>query len=159
MKKTLLLFAFLSIITFGLNAQVARIGSTNYYALANAFNAVRNGETIVLLSNVTQTSQITINRAISFVVDGNGKSITRNANITVFNVSAASKVTFQNTTFLRGSSASTGTSYRMFYLQDSKKAKLTLKNCKSSDYNTLYVGTTDTVNIDGGTFSGTYLGV
>ena len=114
MKKTLL-FVLLLIISFGLNAQVARIGSTNYTTLESAFSAVQNGDIIVLLSNVTQTSQITINRAVSFVVEGNGKSITRNANISAFSFSTAASVTFQNTTFLKGSSASNSTSYRMFY--------------------------------------------
>ena len=154
--KKLLLSIFLSILMIGLNAaNVARISSTNYTTLASAFSAVQTGDTIFLLSDVSQTSKISIDREVNFVVEGNGYAITRNANVNLFQFTAAASLKFQNTTFKKGSSASNSTGYSTFYLQVAN-SKLTLENCTSTDFNTLYLGQNSTATIKSGTYSGNY---
>ena len=53
----------------------ASIGEENYLTLAEAINAAKDGETVKLLQNVSISSQLNINKAIT--LDGNGKTITR----------------------------------------------------------------------------------
>ena len=100
---------------------VARIGSIGYTTLASAVAAAVNGDTVVLLQNVTQSTYITINDQ-KIAVDLNGKEITttsscssvfipyhNNAELTVKDSVGNGKIIFSGTT-----SAANQTAIRVF---------------------------------------------
>ena len=98
--------------TVGEIIYVAQIGETQYETLQAALNAVQNGETIVILDDITETVYATSQYAYteytdkSFTIDFNGKTVTTAASPvpsrTVFNFvnkgSAARTVTLINGT-------------------------------------------------------------
>lgn len=59
------------------NYKVA-IGTKNYETLAEALEAAQSGDTVTLLTDVTLTSKLIINKAVT--IDGNGYSIIADAN-------------------------------------------------------------------------------
>jgi len=56
----------------------AKIGDTGYTLLEHAVSAVQEGETIVLLENITLDATITIDKNFDFTLDLNGKTIELN---------------------------------------------------------------------------------
>ncbi len=59
--------------TYGVKACVAKVGSTKYETLAEAIAAAKAGETVKLLADVEQNSEVSINKNIT--LDLNGKKI------------------------------------------------------------------------------------
>lgn len=55
---------------------VAKIGNQSYDTLQAAIDAVKNGETIELLQNVTENVTLTQKTGLSYTVDGNNKTLT-----------------------------------------------------------------------------------
>lgn len=55
---------------------VAQIGETQYESLMRAIAAVKNGETIVLLTDIDENVTIKQTADLSFTIDGNGKTYT-----------------------------------------------------------------------------------
>ena len=81
---------------------VAMVGTQSYETLAAALEAAQAGETVTLLKDVTMSSILTIDKAIT--LDGNGKTLTSNVNAAsagnhrAINVTGADGVTIQNLT-------------------------------------------------------------
>ena len=75
---------------------VAAIGETGYITLQAAINAAKNGETVELLSNVTEAS-VTIEKAsgVAFIIDGKNFAFTGG-----FNLGTGEEVTIQNVNFV-----------------------------------------------------------
>lgn len=57
---------------------VAKIGSQGYYTLQDAFNAVADNDTIVLLNDSTLTNPVTLSSSKSFTLELNGKTLNSN---------------------------------------------------------------------------------
>ncbi len=57
---------------------VATIGNIGYVTLQYAMDAVKEGETITLLSDLELTTTLNLDNGVSFTLDGNGKKITNN---------------------------------------------------------------------------------
>ena len=55
---------------------VVRIGGTTYATLQDAINAVKNGETIVLLADIAEDVVLTEKTGLYYTIDGNGKTMT-----------------------------------------------------------------------------------
>ncbi len=60
----------------------AQIGDTKYKYLADAVKKVKNGEEIVLLEDYNENIAFTQTKDLSFVLNGNGKTMTGSINIT-----------------------------------------------------------------------------
>lgn len=83
---------------------IARIGSIQYKTLQAAFDAVKTGETIVLLKNLAKPDgrkdgnyAYTLNHGYAFTLDLNGKTITtNNQNETMFKIVSNTSVTIKN---------------------------------------------------------------
>lgn len=83
---------------------IARIGSIQYKTLQAAFDAVKPGETIVLLKNLAKPDgrkdgnyAYTLNHGYAFTLDLNGKTITtNNQNETMFKIESNTSVTIKN---------------------------------------------------------------
>ena len=61
----------------------AKIGNNKWYVtLQDAVNAVKNGETITLVADCAENVAFTQTKDVSFVIDGNGKTMTGSINIT-----------------------------------------------------------------------------
>mgnify|MGYP004568220023 CR=1 FL=1 len=65
--------------TYGVGVLVAQIGTKKYATLAEAVAAAENGQTVTLLGDVEQNSQLTINKSIT--LDLNGKTISNTVDI------------------------------------------------------------------------------
>ena len=61
---------------------VAMIGEKGYASLQAAIDAVKNGETITLVADCAETVTFTQTKDLSFVIDGNSKTMTGSINIT-----------------------------------------------------------------------------
>ena len=55
---------------------VAKVGDDYYSTLSDAFSAAQNGQTVVVLKNVTTEEKLSISDGRSIVMDLNGKSVT-----------------------------------------------------------------------------------
>ena len=60
--------------TFGVYSGVAKIGNTYYATLQAAINAVQNGQTIVLLTDVVENVTVTEAAGLYYTIDGNNKT-------------------------------------------------------------------------------------
>lgn len=59
---------------------VAKIGETEYTSLAEAIDAAKDGDTILIVADIQQKSLLTIDKAITIATDGNGdRTITSGA--------------------------------------------------------------------------------
>ena len=76
------LIVMLSCISITTNAQVAKIGETNYDTFQAAIDAVQDGETITLLGECAENVSFTQTKDVSFVLDGANKVFTGSINIT-----------------------------------------------------------------------------
>lgn len=56
---------------------IATIGNEAFFDLQSAFDAVEDGETIMLARDVSVSESLKINKEITFVLDGNGHKITQ----------------------------------------------------------------------------------
>ena len=77
MKLKYFIFAFtamLSCFAVSVNAQVAKVGDTEYATIDDAIANCTNGETLTLLADLNLSYILTINKSIT--LDGNGKTIT-----------------------------------------------------------------------------------
>lgn len=61
---------------------VAKIGDVEYKKLQKAIDAVKNGEEIILVADCAEAVSFTQTKEVSFVLNGNGKTMTGNINIT-----------------------------------------------------------------------------
>ena len=83
------------------NMAAAKIGSTNYATLQSAIDAAANGDTITLLTDVTEDVTVVQAETVKITIDGSGK--TMNGSITVDGKSAryeTAGVTIKNVNFL-----------------------------------------------------------
>lgn len=87
--------AMLSCFAVSVNAQVAKVGNTEYATIDDAIANCTNGTTLTLLANLNLSEILTINKAIT--LDGNGKTLTSTA-ARAINVSDANGVTIKNLT-------------------------------------------------------------
>ncbi len=67
---------------YGNFVPVAMIGTEDYDKLQKAIDAVKNGEEIVLVADCDEAVTFTQTRDVSFVLNGNGKTMTGSINIT-----------------------------------------------------------------------------
>lgn len=79
MKKYIL--SFIILLLAGVNAAwaqtyVAEIGGTNYATLTEAFTAVGDNETIILLDNITISEEVVVPTGKTFTLDLGGKELT-----------------------------------------------------------------------------------
>ena len=74
MRVALALVVSAFIACFTQAANVAKVGNTEYATIGAAIDAVQNGETIELLSDITVSGYFVYNK--SFTIDGKGKTIT-----------------------------------------------------------------------------------
>lgn len=81
--------------TIGNEEYVAQIGETKYETLEKAVEAANAGDTVTLLTDVTITKQLNIDKAIT--LDGDGKTITRTSGGTVASDKAGILVTAEAT--------------------------------------------------------------
>lgn len=70
---------------------VAQIGSQDYESLADAVSAARDGQTVTLLTDVEQNTQLTIDKSIT--LDLNGKTISNTVDIWGDNTNAILSIT------------------------------------------------------------------
>ena len=78
----------------------AMIGTTKYVTLQKAIDAVKDGETIVLVSDCAEAVTFTQTKDVSFVLDGNNKTYTGSINITArAGKDAASTLVIKNFNF------------------------------------------------------------
>ncbi|MCD7735828.1 MAG: carbohydrate-binding domain-containing protein [Lachnospiraceae bacterium] len=147
---------------------VATIGKKNFTSLEKAISAVNAGETIVLKTNVTCTSTITVNRSAktAFTLDLNGKTLTFKKNacfylkkgtVTITNGkikntdTKAIKVAKNGTLTING-----GTYQGNIINQGTMTVKKGTIKRTSTDYTTTYlISNSGTMTIKGGTFSTT----
>ncbi|MBR5616943.1 MAG: hypothetical protein IKW50_02040, partial [Oscillospiraceae bacterium] len=84
-----------------LTKQVAKIGEVGYTTLQAAVNAVQNGETIVLLDDLTENVTLTEKVGLYYTIDGVGKKL--NGTITISALSDTNdnrRITIQNINFV-----------------------------------------------------------
>lgn len=77
--------------TYSVGAPVAKIGTKGYAALADAVAAAGDGQTVTLLGDVEQNSQLTIDKSIT--LDLNGKTISNTVDIWGDNTNAILSIT------------------------------------------------------------------
>ncbi|MCD7884335.1 MAG: hypothetical protein LUI87_11635 [Lachnospiraceae bacterium] len=132
-----LLIFTMSLTSMAASKTVASIGSTNYTSLSAALKKVKNGETITLKANVTQTSALNINRDKSFTLNLNGKKITFSSGKTMKIKSGTVTITGTGTITGSGIVVSEGA----------------VLNIKKGTYKQ-YIESHGTTNISGGTIKG-----
>ena len=80
---------------------VAQIGTVKYATLQAAINAVKNGETITFLSDITENVTVTEKAGLYYTIDGDGKNMT--GTITVSSLSDTEdnrRITIKNINFV-----------------------------------------------------------
>ncbi len=127
------------------NMAAAKIGSTNYATLQSAIDAAANGDTITLLTDVTEDVTVVQAETVKITIDGSGK--TMNGSITVDGKSAryeTAGVTIKNVNFL--SDKNSPAAYINLGVSGNSNTRytnhVTVENC-TFDYN----GTDDKVAI------------
>ena len=140
---------------------IAKIGRNFYKTIAAANDAAADGDTIELLTNVVNTAELYITKAIT--IDGHDFEVSRsNANYRVYVDVSGKEVTFKNTAFDGGQVAYTGTTSG--YGICVHAGTLTLTNSVVRNYyrsysgtsaslygNALWASTNSVLNLDAGT--------
>ena len=95
--------------TYTLNDAVAKIGETPYATLQKAVNAVKNGETIVLLSDITENVTLTEKVGLYYTIDGASKTMNGNIKITALSeTNDDRRITIKNINFKDETAAEVG---------------------------------------------------
>ena len=82
-------------------AYVAKIGSAKYATLQTAVNAVKNGDTITLVADITENVTLTEKIGLYYTIDGNGKKM--EGTITISSLSDTNdnrRITIKNINFV-----------------------------------------------------------
>ena len=135
---------------------VAMIDNKPYHSLREAIEAVKSGETIMLLQSLDLGSGVVQLEEIDkdFTIDLGNHELKANAQCLVYMVTSNSHVTIQNGT-LDGSSCANSVIFVRNYLNGSPR--LTLKNVTATSGNSLPVVQAvagGTVEFDGGSYTG-----
>lgn len=130
-----------------------KIGDTPYATLAEAVQNVKTGETITLLTDVTENEVVIETNNVEFTIDGNDNSFTG-----CLALGIGEKLTVKNVDFVATSEVSPG--YFIDSMDRNSNVVLTVQDCTftDTDYSTAAIGTHQPtkVIIDGCTTNGVH---
>ena len=116
---------------------VAKIGTTKYGTLQAAINAVQNGETITLLSNITE-ELVNIDKAsgVAFTIDGKNNEFTGE-----FEIGIGENINIKDINFVASDEISPD--YFIDCMDKNSNCVLTITGCNftDTDYSTVAIGT------------------
>ncbi len=93
-----MLMSLVSTVAFAGGANVAKVGDTEYSTLQEAINAAADGDTVYLLSSVSESQPITISKSIT--IDGDGNCLTYTGTNRAIDIKSSSELYNVNITEL-----------------------------------------------------------